>query len=50
MSTDPEEDCEHCLHELPRTHEHAPGQVCCHCGDLFIDRHDERDVHGEYAP
>jgi len=41
------EDC--CLHDLPYGAKHAPGQVCCWCGDLFLARYDTKQ-HGEYEP
>lgn len=49
---------DHCLHDLRRgegikpesKRERAnPGQVCCWCGDLFLDRFDHNE-HGEYEP
>lgn len=54
----PQFDCEgavagvhedHCTHELPPDAEHAPGEVCCWCGDIFAPRYDGND-HGEYLP
>lgn len=43
------EDC--CLHDLPRGAKHAPGQVCCWCGDIFLARETWwTSKHGEYEP
>lgn len=39
-------DC--CLHDLPEGAEHAPGMVCCHCGDIYLPLSD--GPHGEYLP
>lgn len=42
-------DDSHCLHDLRQGEEHAPGQVCCWCGDIFLERTDAAN-HGEYLP
>jgi hypothetical protein len=39
----------HCFHALPETHEHAPGLVCCFCGDLFEADENQAKKHGPYA-
>lgn len=44
---DGEDQC--CLHELPDDDEHAPGRVCCWCGDVYASEH-EGSKHGEYKP
>lgn len=36
----------HCLHDTVL--EGGPSQVCCHCGDLFLERDD--GPHGKCAP
>lgn len=44
---DGEDQC--CLHDLPDDDEHAPGRVCCWCGDIYLPEH-EGLKHGEYRP
>jgi len=39
-----------CLHDLPASSRHAPGQVCCWCGDVYTQREAETTEHGEYLP
>lgn len=41
-----EEPC--CLHDLHAKDLHAPGSVCCFCGDIYAPASD--GPHGEYAP
>ncbi len=38
-----------CLHDLPDDAQHAPGQCCCWCGDVFLPRSDVTE-HGNYKP
>lgn len=39
-----------CLHDLPASDEHAPGQVCCWCGGVYLHRESETTDHGPYIP
>lgn len=42
---------EHCCHhDLPDDHKHAPGQVCCWCGDIYLPDYEPTAAHGEYRP
>jgi hypothetical protein len=38
-----------CLHDLADNHEHAPGRVCCWCGDIFMP-YSETTEHGQFKP
>lgn len=40
---------DHCPHDLPPDDKHAPGSVCCWCGDIFLPLSDSNE-HGEYLP
>ena len=40
---------DHCTHDLPPDAQHAPGTVCCWCGDIFLPNSDSSE-HGEYLP
>ena len=42
------EDC--CTHELPEGDPHHPGQVCCWCGGIFVERYFDQAEHGKYLP
>lgn len=44
---DTDETC--CLHDLGDAHEHAPGRVCCWCGDVYVP-HSDGPEHGIYKP
>lgn len=43
-----DDDC--CLHDLLDNDQHAPGKVCCWCGDIYQPDYELNSEHGEYKP